>query len=509
MFKSLFSKVRGWLYKLGIIKGVKKLVENRDLDISEVMYNEIEKWRCLYSGYFKEWHDITYQTIQGKQKRRMATLGMPKVVSEEMASIVFNEKCSINISEDTLSETIESILEDNGFYEAFQHYLEYSFAMGGMVVKPYFKDGKILISFVGAASFIPISWANGNIYEGVFVNESKRRNKKYTHLEWHLWESGKYVIRNELYRNDNQTDDLGIQVPLDELFEGLENETYFTVLDKPIFTYIKPNIANNVDMDSPLGVSIYANSLDVMKSLDIAFDSFQREFILGKKRILVPASLIRTVIDPETGTPTRYFDATDEVYQGLNLGQDSDEIKDISTELRVEEHIAAINALLNILAMQTGFSSGTFSFDGKSVKTATEVVSENSKTFRTKQSHEIIIGAGIKNVVETIIKLGEAFQLFKAPNDYEITVTFDDSIAEDKTGNANYWINLVSNGLSSKKKAIMKVLGLSEDEAIQMLQEIQEENKTTTPEMIDFFGMNKGEGDNGSSKVSTANTTNS
>jgi hypothetical protein len=41
--------------------------------------------------------------------------------------------------------------------------------------------------------------------------------------------------------------------------------------------------------------------------LDIAFDSYQREFKLGKKRILVPDSAIQTVIDPITGQMHRYF----------------------------------------------------------------------------------------------------------------------------------------------------------------------------------------------------------
>jgi D-alanine-D-alanine ligase-like ATP-grasp enzyme len=54
-------------------------------------------------------------------------------------------------------------------------------------------------------------------------------------------------------------------------------------------------------------------------------------------------------------------------------------VHDISVELRVEEHVAALNALLSILCLQIGFSANTFSFDEHQggIKTATEVVSEN------------------------------------------------------------------------------------------------------------------------------------
>ncbi|TMZ50923.1 phage portal protein, partial [Klebsiella pneumoniae] len=192
-----------------------------------------------------------------------------------------------------------------------------------------------------------------------------------------------YVIRNELYESNGQ--DLGIKVALSTLFPDLEEEVRISGLSKPIFTYFKPNTANNIDTQSPLGISIYANALDTMKAIDTAFDSLHREFRLGKKRIIVPSHMVKVVNDPLTGKPLRYFDPSDEVYEALNTDNiDDADIKDIKTELRVEEHVSAINALLNLFAMQTGFSAGTFSFDGQSVKTATEVVSENSKTFKSK-----------------------------------------------------------------------------------------------------------------------------
>src|SRR5690625_5631714 len=133
------------------------------------------------------------------------------------------------------------------------------------------------------------------------------------------------------------------------------------IIKKHIFVNFKPNTSNNFDTQSPLGISLYANALSVMKAIDTAFDSFHREFRLGKKRIFVPDSMIRTVYD-EKGRPQRYFDSSDEVYQGYPGDMDETKIHDIKVELRVDEHVAAINALLNLFAMQTGFSSGTFTF---------------------------------------------------------------------------------------------------------------------------------------------------
>lgn len=292
-----------------------------------------------------------------------------------------------------------------------------------------------------------------------------------------------------MYESKNQGD-LGVKVSLSTLYPDLDEEVRIENLSKPMFVYFKPNTANNLDLTSPLGISLYANALSTLKSLDIAFDSFQREFVLGKKRIVVPASAIRTVIDPQSGIPQRYFDATDEVYEAMNFDDGVKQIQDISVELRVEEHTAAINALLNYVSMQVGFSAGAFSFDGQGVKTATEVVSENSKTFRTKQSHETIIEDGIRDLVDIIIEIAALYDEFESTDDYEVTVTFDDSIAEDQTAEINKQVTLVMNGLTTKKLAIMKIHGVSEEEAERIVEEIQNENKLVMPEGVDFFGMN-------------------
>ncbi|MGH0448503.1 phage portal protein [Bacillus mycoides] len=485
---------------MGLLKGIKKVTDNRKITIDEESYKQIDIWKAIYSGHFAEWHNLKYQTIEGQKQRKMASLNMAKVITQEMSSLIFNEKCSINISDEQLFKEIKNVLDDNNFNREFQKYLEYMLSLGGMVIKVY-HDGDIKLSFVTADCFVPVSWDNSKVTEGVFINESTKAGKYYTLLEWHLLEHDEegqkqHVIKNELYVSRNKGE-LGVKTELKELYENLEDEVRINDLSRPTFVYFRPNTANNLDLYSPLGISMYANSLDVLRSLDIAFDSFQREFVLGKKRIIVPVSAIKHVVDPISGMSHRYFDSTDEVYEAMKLEGDQ-RIQDISVELRVEEHTAAINALLNYLAMQTGFSAGAFSFDGQGVKTATEVVSENSKTFKTKQSHETILEDCIRDLVDVIVDIAALYSKFDTTEDYEVTVTFDDSIAEDQTAEINKQVTLVMNGLTTKKLAIMKIHGVSEEEAKKIVEEIQNENKMVMPEGVDFFGMNNKQQNNSS-----------
>ncbi|WP_051002309.1 phage portal protein [Virgibacillus halodenitrificans] len=483
----MFHKIMNFLRKgaayLGLVKSIEKLTDHKDISLNEEMFNKIEVWKDLYKGYHEPFHQIRYKTIDGEKARKMDTLMMAKTVAAEMASLVYNEKCEISIDDDTVTEFTEDVFKHNKFDKKFQDYLEYSFAHGGMVIKPYIEDDKIMLSFVTADCFIPISWRNDSIYEAVFPFEFKKRDKKYTHLEWHLWENGVYVIRNEVYESQNG-DDLGVKVPLADHFPELEEEVYISGLKRSIFSYFKPNSANNVDTNSPLGISIYANAIDTMKAIDTAFDSFNREFRLGKKRIVIPAHMVKVVIDPETGQSHRYFDDTDETYEAFNNGDmDENKIQEMNITLRVEEHISAINALLNLFAMQTGFSSGTFTFDGQSMKTATEVISEQSKTFKSKQSHEVIIEAALQELIGSIVAMGQLYGMINAPGEYEVTVTFDDSIAEDKEAEIKQQVQLLNAGIQSKKRAIMKVHGLTEEEAMDMLKEIIEEERQQSPDV--------------------------
>lgn len=485
MFKRLLNAVKGGLYRLGLLKGIAKLSEHKDIAMNEEMYNQIETWKALYKGYHEPWHKLTYKTIDGQKTRRMDSLNMAKASASEMASLVFNEKCDISIDNDGLKEfIIDNVFKRNKFDKKFQDYLEYSFAMGGMVIKPYVKDGRIMLSYVTADCFIPLSWENETITECVFINEFTKKDKKYTHLEWHIWEKDVYVIRNEVYESNNGND-LGVKVALADFLPGLDEETRIAGLEKPIFVYFKPNTANNIDTQSPLGISLYANSLDTMKSIDTAFDSLHREFRLGKKRIIVPAHMVKVVVDPDSGQMVRYFDSSDETYEAMNA-DDEFEMKEISVELRVEEHISAINALLNVFAMQTGFSPGTFTFDGQSMKTATEVISEQSKTFKSKQSHEIIIEAGLQELIESIVAIAELYGLYSAPDKYEVSIAFDDSIAEDKDAEIDKQIKRINSGTQSRKRAIMKIEGCTEKEALEILREIREEERRQSPDLADL-----------------------
>ena len=508
---------------------------------SQFYYYGVFIWKYLYRGYYKEWHLVPVNAVGAKpgQTRQMFRLNTAKAVCAELASLVWGEECEISVSSsgweeqvnedgivvnpDPLKGFVADVLRRNAFGEKLQELIEQGLALGGSAIKVWHDvkrdregnevpgSGAICLGYCMADQFVPLSWDNAQVYEGVFISRRARKGWYYTRLEWHRWNGETYTITNELYKAEIQKgaaaqsqDILGIRCPmaeLAELYPGLEPETVVPV-EESLFSYFRTPIANNIDDNSPLGVSIYANALETLHAIDICYDSFVTEFRLGKKKIIVPARFLRAVTDPQTGRQVRYFDPNDETYVGVADDDGTAGIHDVSVELRVDEHVAALNALLSILCLQLGFSANTFSFDrqGGGLKTATEVVSENSKTFKTIKTVQNqlrpMIEHLVKNIIDVAILYGMEWQGQSveslAAGGYEVNVAFDDGVTQDRQTNLNEGVMLVGAGLLSKYTFLTDRKygqGLTEKDALAELERIRAEKQhTVDEEQVRLFG---------------------
>ncbi len=528
MFERIKKAVKGFMQRAGAATGLarefKSIFELGGVPAFQQFYNVgIFPWKWVYRGFYDAWHLIKAPTIDNPlAKRRMYYLNLSKALCAELAGMVWTDQTAVSITTnghsstannpDPMHQFVEGVLFQNNFGVKMLEAIEQAAALGGEAIKVWHevrrnREGKeipnsarIKIGWCMADQFIPTAWDNAEVTEGVFISRVAKGGYYYTKLEWHKWDGLTYVISNELYRSDmyrNGTtepqDILGIRVPLADLYPLLEEETRITNVEASLFSYFRTPVANNIDDNSPLGVSMYANAMETLHAIDICFDSFVREFRLGKKRIIVPARLIKTVVDPSNGMMRRYFDATDETYEALNTDTGDDlKIQDNSVELRVDEHVEAINAFLNIFCLQVGLSAGTFSFDAKGgLKTATEVVSENSKTYKTVRNFQNMLRPAIIRLIDNIISVAALYdmqtedgQSVAALRDrgYEVNISMDDGITQDRQTNINEGITLVGAGLMSKQTFLTNPKygqGLTIEAAQQELERIAAESRIT------------------------------
>ena len=435
---------------------------------SEYYSDCIDKWRRIYRDD-PEWRQTAKGGLFSRGKRQLLRLNMAKVLCDNLAALTFSEQCEITLDSPEYQEYINDALNANGFWKQLPELLSKSYAMGGAVLKCYLSDGKPRIDYITADRFVPVSWDGSGVHSGI-LSGTYTKGRDYYHL-LEFMQPGRSEFR--LFRAASDSE-VGEECPLAEMFPWLSEEVEYAG-GKPVFAYFRPSVSNNSDYDTPLGMSVYANCTDTLRALDTVFDSFQREFILGKKRIIVPSSCVQTIIaDDEAFIALRHED-------GENL-----KITDNTTELRIEQHVSAINAYLNILCMQTGLSAGTFSFDvQQGMKTATEIISQESKTARTVKNNKNLLTEAIETVVHALVQLG-VMSGAVSQQEYSVTVGWNDNIIIDDNTLIDNNIKLVSAGLKSKVKAIMEVQKCDEVTAREELARMSEE--TGGGGMADFFG---------------------
>lgn len=450
------------------------------------IYDYQQIWKSWYRGNVADFHFYT-EIVNGQsiQKERL-TMNMPKKNCEDISKLLWTEKTQIELDNEENTKRLWEILDsnENGFTVNFPMFLEKGCAIGtGALIEYKNNEDKTIIDYITGDVIIPYkytnSYINGIITVSRFKEESRKKKWIYTHITYHEYEDGKYTTLNELYRSESETE-LGREINFNSMFPDIKESDEIET-DTPRFQIFKPNLANNLDMDSPMGISILANSIDRYKSIDMKYDSFYREFKLGKKRILVdPTAMKATMQADEDGNVrhVQYFDSNDEAYVGIN-GMEGQPVKDIDFSLRADEHIQSINTDLNWLSSNIGLGNNFYKFDNGGLKTATEVMSENADAFRTKVHYDIIVNDVIENLVKVICEM-ESIPYTR------ITIIPDDSIIEDKNSEQIRALQEVSQGLRSKKSYLTDVKGMSDEEATTELELITNE-KQSNQEAIGFI----------------------
>ena len=474
-----------------LYSNISSVLSKKDVNLAVGdIYDYMQVWKEWYGGDVGDFHHYNARLANGTTTSlERLTMNMAKKLCEDIAKLLWTEKTQIKLKSKEDTKKLWAVLDnkENNFTTNFPIFIEQAFALGNGVLIEYKENGRTTIDYVTGDLFIPYKYTNSYIYGLVTISrysetekEGTKREKTiyYTHLTYHEYENGKYIRKHELYKSTNE-DELGKEIDFNEYYPEIKKEDTIGT-DVPYFQILKPNLANNLDMSSPLGISVFANSIDRFKAIDLKYDSFMQEFKLGRKRILVDNSTLKAKAVPnEKGQIdyVQYFDTEDQVYVAVE-GMEKQPAKEVDFSLRTQDHVDAINADLNWLSSNVGLGSNFYKFDGVSTKTATEVISENSEAFRTRTHHLI-------NVNDVVYDLVRAICHIEGIDASDITITPDDSIIEDKNAEKTLALMEVQQGLKSKKSYLMKYEGLTEKQAEKELQAINDE-KLTNQEVFGF-----------------------
>lgn len=424
-------------------------------NIDSSYYGYINTWREWYAGKVKKFH--SYKQYNGKRQvpRERYTLGMAKKGCEDWANKLMSEKVTISTTD---QNTLDEILERNNFWLNSNQLVEESFALGTGAFIEYKASDQPVIDYVIAPMIFPLKWKKGEIIDCVFASIIESGEQKTFYINIHTQFFAKYRVENKIIIANN-----------DGTFkEGALPKNVMPVVINEVKTFqiVKPNIVNNIDMGNPMGMSIFANAIDEMKTIDLIYDSYKNEFNLGKKRIFVKSGALN--VDLENGDAVPVFDENDIEFYAMPDEDGKEMIQESKFDIRADAHDTGLQTNLNLFGKKLGFGDDGYRWDKGQVKTATETISDNSEMFRNIQKHEVILEPALIGMVEAVmyLKTGKVYT-------GDTTINFDDSIIEDMAEVKRQAMIEYNAGIIDKVEYYVRVYKITEDEAIKKIETME------------------------------------
>ena len=324
----------------------------------------------------------------------------------------------------------------------------------------------------------------GDTIDGVvFTNRKREGEKYYTRLEYHRFEGDAYRITNKCFIGDSPNDTKkAIDIKLTPWAELAEDVSILNV-DRPLFGVFRTPQANNIDMDSVLGLPVFSEAVQELRDLDIAYSRNAKEIKDSKRTVLLDSDMML----PGGGRPVamnpmalKHQRETMELPDYIrNVTGDGTKTfyQEINPTLNTDTRITGNNALLSQIGYKIGFSNGYFVFNEKTgAITATQVEADQQRTIQLIKDCRDKLESCLTGLIYALDVMASLYGL--APvGKYEVAYSFGDitySYEEDKAN----WRSYVSMGWVPTWVYLVKFEGMTEEEAKAMVSEAQPKTPT-------------------------------
>lgn len=435
-----------------------------------------ELWLSWYKNKVAKFHEYSEYNGNNNITKKRRTLGVCKKSCEDWANLLLNEKTEVAISGDGNQDKLNDLLQKIGFWVKGNKGVELSFALGnGAFVESYTEAGKPKFQFVNATKMYPISVEDDEVTECAFVNINS--NNVVIQI-YYKDADGYYFIRT--LKGEKQDNDLTMHF-------GDIDKDYITATGTqiPFFQCIRPFVANNDDIDSPMGISVYANAIDEAEGVDLAYDGLCTENKNGKLRTFVDKRLTKYV----DGSEKPVFDNSDDFFYQIGNGEEQTNkpFEFYAPTLRSDAYFNSVNNALNLFSIKVGFGTNHYRFNQSGLSTATQVISDNQEKYQSTKKHEILLNDALVGAVRALVYIcnhfGDGEYNFVDEDDLNIEIKFDDSVIEDKEAQKMADRQDVSMGVMSKAEFRSKWYGEDLETATKVINEIQ----ASQPSLPTFF----------------------
>lgn len=424
---------------------------------SRIMEDNINLWWSMYINE-PPWKTCDVQP-----------LGLPGAIGRELARHAMTE-FSVTVSggdrADYLNKQLQMVTSK------FSNDLELGLCLGGIALKPYPEENRILVD-TATTGFTPTHVdGTGKVIGGVFKTDPvKQGNDYYVRLEYHDFlprDDGSmvYVIDNRAFHSSKEGS-IGNAVALSEVnqWKDIQDHTEIEGLESPLFAYFKQPSANDIDIGSKMGVSVYSGAtVGLIKQADQQWERIKWEYESGERKIFV---------DGVRGNASQF---KDRLFEYGAFSADKDFFHEFNPELRDDPLYNGFQRTLQRIEFNVGLAYGTISDPQSVEKTATEIMAAKHRQYVTEDA----IQKAFQNTVDELVYAMNAWcdlaQL--APNgEYEVNYNWGDGVLDDpETRRQDMALDMqrVSAGLMRDIDFIMKWDKVDEETAKAMLPSTQD-----------------------------------
>lgn len=463
-----------WLRRLIEKMFPRKTVESKlkiQISTSKLMEQEIDKWMLMYAN----------QPPWKGGKAHVYTLNLPAAIATELARLVLTE-FSLSVSGSARGEYINQQLAD--YLNGLPDYVERWTALGGIAFKPYVSGDngegaptEIHVDVIPANRFYPTAFnSNKDITGAVFVDSKHIGSYVYTRLEHHNLVGNHYTVVNRAFRSERLVDAVTenavqchdpflTEVSLEEVEEwaALAPETELTGVEAPLFVYVPVPIANNLDTESPLGVSAYSRATSLIFQADRQYSRILWEYKVKEAAIFADENLFK----PKKGGGVVLPAGEERKFRTFQTERTNDDhllLRDYSPDIRDSPLFNGLNQLIRKVELHSGLAYGTFSDVDDTAKTATEIKMSRQRSYATVSAMQQAWERGIDRLLAAMDAFCSLYHL-APPGAVEKVCTWGDGVLEDTDVEYTRRFAMVSSGLLRETAFLAWYFGVSEEEA--------------------------------------------
>lgn len=489
IFSRLLSMIRQVIRRVIPYKSIEQ-AERVETPLSSEMTNALDLWYNMYLDKAPWLSDTSTHS-----------LNLPAFIASEIArQIVLEMKWNITAkkatgtgaSEDTAATDDGQEPDDDESTNPRAEYLKTEFkklvtvlreklelgcAAGGMLIKPYpnLDDGHIYFDWNADWSFYPLAFDDdGNLSDVIIPDTFTEGRTFYTRLERHTVEKDGVRITQRAFKS-NQRDTIGTEIPLTEIdrWSSLQPEALVQSSEGPLFGWYKVAASNCIDVDSPMGASVYAKAVRLIEQADIQYSRLLWEYKGSELAIDVDPTVLR----PKRGESGQLEmpDLDKRLFRAVDADKgDRDLYEVFSPQIRDGNLITGLNQLLMRIEDLCGLSRGALSDANTEARTATELKIIRQRTYTTIAGNQAALENCLRNVIRAMDKYATVYNL--APEgEYDVSFEWDDSVLTDSEQQLQERLTLMNAEVISKTELRQWYLGETRAQAEAAIAAIQDE----------------------------------